>query len=69
MGKKAKKIKKKDLKCSICGSEMDFDCGGISGNFGICSVNFCEWCLSSLTDMFEQLNCEVCEGFKLKEKT
>jgi len=41
--------------CSICGSEYDEDAGGLKGYFGICPVTFCEWCLSSLMDMLEQL--------------
>ena len=43
-------------KCSICDSEIELDNGDIQGNFGICPVAFCVWCLSSLTDMMIQLN-------------
>ena len=42
-------------KCSICDSEIEED-EGVQGNFGICPVAFCCWCLSSLTDMVIQLN-------------
>ena len=40
-------------KCSICDSEIEVD-EGVQGNFGICPVAFCCWCLSSLTDMVIQ---------------
>ena len=43
-------------KCSICDSEIELDNGDIQGNFGICPVAFCVWCLASLTDMMIQLN-------------
>ena len=49
-------------KCSICQCDFDLDGeGGIEGNIGILPVQFCPTCLSGLTDMFEQLNCEICE--------
>ena len=43
-------------KCSICDSEIELDNGDIQGNFGICPVAFCVWCMSSLTSMVIQLN-------------
>ena len=43
-------------KCNICDSEIEQDNGDIIGNFGICPVAFCVWCLSSMTDMVIQLN-------------
>jgi hypothetical protein len=44
--------------CSICGSE-DTDDEFFKGYFGILPVSFCEWCMSSLMDMANQLNpCE-----------
>ena len=43
-------------KCSICDNEIELDNGDIQGNFGICPVAFCVWCLSSTTDMVIQLN-------------
>ena len=43
-------------KCSICSSEIDEDNGDVVGSFGITSVAFCVWCLSSITDMVIQLN-------------
>ena len=43
-------------KCNICDSEINQDHGDIVGNFGICPVAFCVWCLSSMTDMVIQLN-------------
>ena len=43
-------------KCSICDSEIELDNGDIQGNFGICPVAFCVWCLSPLTEMVIQLN-------------
>ena len=50
------------MKCSICDSEMDLDGrGGIAGEFGILPVQFCEWCLASIIDMFRQLECDDCE--------
>ena len=42
-------------KCSICDSEIELDNGDIQGNFGICPVAFCVWCVSSMTDMVIQL--------------
>ena len=41
--------------CDICDSEIEEDNTGIVGNFGICPVSFCVWCVSSLTDMVIQL--------------
>ena len=29
--------------CSVCGTETDFDNGGIAGYWGIMPVAFCEW--------------------------
>ena len=46
----------KDKKCNICDSPIEEDNGDIVGNFGICPVAFCVWCLSSMTDMVMQLN-------------
>ena len=43
-------------KCNICNAEIEQDNGDIIGNFGICPVAFCVWCLSSMTDMVIQLN-------------
>ena len=43
-------------KCSICSSEIEEDNGDVVGSFGITSVAFCVWCLSSITDMVIQLN-------------
>lgn len=43
-------------KCNICNSPIEEDNGDIIGNFGICPVAFCVWCLSSMTDMVIQLN-------------
>ena len=43
-------------RCSICDSEIELDNGDIQGNFGICPVAFCVWCVASLTDMMIQLN-------------
>lgn len=43
-------------KCNICDSEIDKDNGDVVGSFGICSVSFCVWCLSSMTDMVIKLN-------------
>ena len=43
-------------KCSICSSEIEEDNGDVVGSFGIISVAFCVWCLSSITDMVIQLN-------------
>ena len=45
-------------KCNICDSPIEEDNGDIIGNFGICPVAFCVWCLSSMTDMIIQ-----CQGF------
>lgn len=49
-----KTLEHKDT-CSICDSKYDEDAGGIQGQFGIMPVTFCEWCLSSIMDMTEQL--------------
>ena len=43
-------------KCNICDSEIDEDNGDVVGEFGICPVAFCVWCMSSMTDMVIQLN-------------
>ena len=43
-------------KCNICDAEINTEAGDIQGSFGISSVAFCVWCLSSLTDMVIQLN-------------
>ena len=43
-------------KCNICDSPIEEDNGDIIGNFGICPVAYCVWCLSSMTDMVIQLN-------------
>ena len=43
-------------KCNICDSPIIVECGDIVGSFGISSVAFCVWCLSSMTDMVVQLN-------------
>ena len=43
-------------KCSICSSKIEEDNGDVVGSFGITSVAFCVWCLSSMTDMVIQLN-------------
>ena len=43
-------------RCSICSSEIEEDNGDVVGSFGITSVAFCVWCLSSITDMVIQLN-------------
>ena len=40
--------------CNICNSEIEEDNGDIVGNFGICPVAFCVWCVSSMTDMVIQ---------------
>ena len=42
--------------CNICNSPIEEDNGDIIGNFGICPVAFCVWCMSSMTDMVIQLN-------------
>ena len=42
--------------CNICDSEIEEDNGDIVGNFGICPVSFCVWCVSSMTDMVIQMN-------------
>ena len=61
-------VSKNERTCSICHSEFDIEGeGGTEGLFGICPVAFCPWCLSSLINMFEQLNCEFCE-YKESEK-
>ena len=62
MNPKKKHHRSKELECSICGSDMDLEGeGGIAGEFGICPVAFCEWCFSSLQDMFEKIRCVDCE--------
>ena len=43
------------MNCNICDSEIEQDNGDIVGNFGICPVAFCVWCVSSMTDMVIQL--------------
>ena len=43
------------MKCNICDSDIEEDNGDIVGNFGICPVAFCVWCVSSMTDMVIQL--------------
>ena len=41
--------------CSICDSDFDLEAeGGIVGEFGICPVAFCCWCLTSIHDMVGQ---------------
>ena len=42
--------------CNICDAEIEEDNGDIVGYFGMMPVAFCVWCLSSMTDMIEQLN-------------
>ncbi len=49
-----KTLEHKDT-CSICDSKYDEDAGGIQGHFGVMPVTFCEWCLSSIMDMAENL--------------
>ena len=44
------------MNCNICDSEIEEDNGDVIGNFGICPVAFCVWCISSLTSMVIQLN-------------
>ena len=44
------------MKCNICDSKINQDCGDIIGCFGISEVAFCVWCLSSMTDMVIQLS-------------
>tara|TARA_Y100001951_G_scaffold95398_1_gene92839 strand:+ start:430 stop:645 length:216 start_codon:yes stop_codon:yes gene_type:complete len=43
-------------KCNICDCDIEQDNGDIIGQFGISTVAFCVWCLSSMTDMIIQLN-------------
>ena len=43
------------MNCNICDSEIEVDNGDVVGNFGICPVSFCVWCMSSMTDMIIQL--------------
>ena len=43
------------MKCNICDSPIEEDNGDIVGEFGICPVAFCVWCMSSMTDMVVQL--------------
>tara|TARA_R100001443_G_scaffold111002_1_gene123462 strand:- start:151 stop:351 length:201 start_codon:yes stop_codon:yes gene_type:complete len=45
---------KNELECSICNSPIEDD-EGIVGEFGICLVQFCCWCYSSITDMVIQI--------------
>ena len=45
---------KNELECSICNSPIEDD-EGIVGEFGICPVQFCCWCYSSITDMVIQI--------------
>lgn len=57
------------MNCSICDSEMDLEGrGGIAGEFGVIPVQFCEWCYSSLMDMFEKMMCEGCEERKEEDE-
>ena len=44
------------MNCNICDSKIEEDNGDVVGSFGITSVAFCVWCLSSITDMVIQLN-------------
>ena len=44
------------MNCNICDSKIEEDNGDIVGNFGISSVSFCVWCVSSMPDMVIQLN-------------
>ena len=48
--------KRMEIKCNICDCNIDSEDGDIIGEFGICSVAFCVWCYSSMTDMVIQLN-------------
>ena len=43
------------MNCDICDSPIEEDNGDIIGEFGICPVAFCVWCISSMTDMVIQL--------------
>ena len=43
------------MKCNLCDSPLGEDNGDIVGEFGICPVAFCVWCMSSMTDMVIQL--------------
>ena len=43
------------MNCNICDSDIEEDNGDVIGNFGICPVAFCVWCVSSMTDMVIQL--------------
>ena len=43
------------MNCNICDSEIEVDNGDVVGNFGVCPVSFCVWCMSSMTDMIIQL--------------
>ena len=44
------------IKCNICDSDIEEDNGDVVGFFGICSVAFCVWCYSSMTDMVIKMN-------------
>ena len=44
--------------CSICNEKIDEDNGDIRGHFGVKSVAFCVWCLSSILDLARQLRGE-----------
>tara|TARA_R100000808_G_C2132429_1_gene141367 strand:+ start:42 stop:281 length:240 start_codon:yes stop_codon:yes gene_type:complete len=56
MSKSKSNTKNLKNKCNICDSEIEEDNGDIVGQFGICPVAFCVWCMSSITDMVIQLN-------------
>ena len=56
MNKSKSNTKNLKNKCNICDSEIEEDNGDIVGQFGICPVAFCVWCMSSITDMVIQLN-------------
>ena len=45
-----------NLKCNICDIIIEEDNGDTIGYFGISTVAFCVWCMSSMTDMVIQLN-------------
>ena len=47
------KVKVKE-ECNICSSDIDESAGDIIGEFGICPVAFCVWCMASMTDMIIQ---------------
>lgn len=45
-----------ETECAICRSPFDLENeGGLEGSFGILSVSFCPWCLSSLIDMVQKI--------------